>query len=133
MTIHELLRDFELATSQRELMIVAYDESPDGFERVAIKARGMKNPPAALTTMIRSGQHKQTTTTNGKIARTTLEDIIAIGLRSYRARINKYPGHQEDAIWYAAWVASTWNSHYLPEDLVPHLRKRVPPILRSAE
>lgn len=130
MTIQELLAAFDLSPNQRTEMYVAYDENPKGFERVAKRAAEMNNPPAALTSMIRKGAHlkAEEQASKGKPASDTLDDLAAIAVRAYRARIAKYPPVDErgwtddDAITYGVFVASTWSNRAAQDDIERAMR-----------
>lgn len=133
MTADSLLADFDLTSTQRYEMIEAFDESPDGFARLVRRAESANNPAAALISMVRKGQHlhQEQTGKGTKPEATTLDDLVSICLRSYNARIAKYPPIDErgwtddDAIVYAVWVASTWNSRISQDDIERAFRVRI--------
>lgn len=132
MTIEELLRPFDLSPRQRNEMFIAYDESPKGFERVCRKAAGLTNPPAALTAMIRSGQHQKIETTIDVVVEAyDLEGVVNDALRLYNARTTKYPPSDDpgwteaDAIIYAADTARQNHSRFSVEDIERGLRIRL--------
>lgn len=93
MSVHELIAGMDLSAPQRDEMFIAYDEDPQGFKRIAKKATGANNPPAALIAMIRKGQHThQPETGKGtKPQAATLDDITTISIRAYNTRTAKYP------------------------------------------
>lgn len=133
MTIDELIADLDLTSTQRYEMIEAFEESPDGFARIVKKADGANNRAAALISMVRKGEHTKIVQTGKgtKPEATTLDDLVSICLRSYNARIAKYPPNDErgwtddDAIVYAVWVASTWNSRISQDDIERAFRVRI--------
>lgn len=134
MTIEEQLREFDLTSSQRYEILAAHQESPDGLERVIKKASGANNPTAALISLVRKGVHNEdkNPSKGSKPPADTLDDIAAIAVRSYNARVAKYPPVDErgwtldDAISYAVWVASTWsNERWSQDDIERAMRIRI--------
>ena len=128
MTIEELIKDMDFSSNQRNEMFIAYDENRAGFERIAKRAAGANNPPAALIAMVRKKHHlkDEPADNSAKPAHDTLEDIVAIGVRSYNARVGKYPDQRGSAgVYYAAWVAGTWNGRYSTDQIAGALMKRL--------
>lgn len=131
-TIHDLISGRDFTSDQRNELFIAYDENPQGLERIAKRSLGANNPDAALIAMVRKGQHLKA---EGAAARPdkppadTLEDVVQIALSSYNARTAKYPPieergwTQDDAIVYAVDVAATWNTRLDVNDIERGLRK----------
>lgn len=128
MTADDLIANLDLTSTQRYEMIEAFEESPDGFARLVRKSATANNPQAALISMVRKGQHTRTlgVVKGSKPEATTLDDVVDIAIRSYNARKAKYPDFPgDDAIGYATWVASTWNSRLSPDAIERGLRRRI--------
>lgn len=133
MTVQELIRDYDFTANVRNEMFIAYDENPEGFERLCLRVAKLKNPPAALTSMVRSGQHMKDDQHpgGGRPTSDTLDDVVAIALTAYNARVAKYPlinergWTQDDAIIYAVDVAHTWATRIAPDDIERALRIRL--------
>jgi hypothetical protein len=127
--LRTLLEPFDLSSSQHNEMAIAYDENPAGFTALVARVSTAKNPTAALIATVRKGEHdgaERTATTSSKPARDTLDDIVAIALRMYTARIKKYPAWGESsAIDYGAEFAPSWNRRFTFDEVRAGLCRRL--------
>lgn len=129
-TISQLLADHpDLTSGQRLDMQIAYDESPEGFERVAVEAASMKRPTGYLVAMIRSSAHIEVT--QPKRPKATLSVVLDEAVRLYVSRLEEYPAIDEkgwrfdDAIAYAVDTAQFFHRGFTSDEIERGVRRRL--------
>lgn len=128
MTVEELIGDRNLTPNQTHEMRQAYYENPEGFERICKSTQRANNPAAALLSVIRKGKHRAE---DAVAAPVDLDEVVALAVRSYNARVAKYPPideagwREEDAITYAVDTVQRQHSRYGSDDLERALRIRI--------